>query len=603
MFDYTASKNPLFILDSNFKVAEVNLPAVHFIKDKYNKEILPGSYFPTILSAPEREIFVGHFSRALTGDTVTINNFIVHGDVFINSLLTPVQNNSYTDIRKVSCELSVSVIPNRGSSEQLADEAESMPYFKESTFGWWELDLDSNKIFLDARMWEIMGFNRSNIPGDPNLWRAVLDELGFGEIISGFWVAAHSGKSCHELTKQVSRITGEPLLLRVKGAIKKHTNGVPASIVALARAHGSDGMGNMDQESSANYLRTIFRNTEVGYIFLDKYLTILSFNLKARTISWNLNGKDLIADQNILDAVNEARFLSFRDNINEALRGQRIEYERCIAKQGGDEEWYSLKLSPVFDHSDEVTNIIISLEDISERKRDEIQLNKSFDLVSAQNKRLMNFSYIVSHNLRSHASNITSIVDFLLEADTEAERVEMVQHLKTVSTSLDETLNNLNDIISINTSINLIFEPLLLNAYIKRALDILSDQIHRKNAVILNRVNQDVVINYNPAYIESIILNFLSNALKYSDPGRQPVVTINCWEEKGKPVLSVADNGIGIDLKKNGDKLFGLYKTFNGNTDARGIGLFITKNQVEYMGGRIEVESELGKGTIFKIYF
>ena len=215
----------------------------------------------------------------------------------------------------------------------------------------------------------------------------------------------------------------------------------------------------------------------------------------------------------------------------------------------------------------------------------------------------MNFSYIVSHNLRSHASNITSIVDFLSEADTAEERNEMIAHLKIVSLSLDETLNNLNDIISINTSINLIFEPLLLNAFIKRSIDVLSDQITRKNAWIVNKVSNEIVINYNPAYIESIILNFLSNAIKYSHPDRQPEVIIDCIEEHGKKVLIFQDNGIGIDLKKNGEKLFGLYKTFNGNADARGIGLFITKNQVEYMGGKIEVESELGKGTIFKIYF
>jgi hypothetical protein len=68
-------------------------------------------------------------------------------------------------------------------------------------------------------------------------------------------------------------------------------------------------------------------------------------------------------------------------------------------------------------------------------------------------------------------------------------------------------------------------------------------------------------------------------------------------------ILNVSDNGIGIDMKKNGDKLFGMYKTFNNNPDARGIGLFITKNQIDAMGGKVEVESELGKGTSFKIYF
>jgi len=66
--------------------------------------------------------------------------------------------------------------------------------------------------------------------------------------------------------------------------------------------------------------------------------------------------------------------------------------------------------------------------------------------------------------------------------------------------------------------------------------------------------------------------------------------------------MNITDNGIGIDLKKNGDKLFGLYKTFHNNIDAKGVGLFLTKNQVDFMGGAIEVDSEPGVGTTFKIF-
>ena len=247
--------------------------------------------------------------------------------------------------------------------------------------------------------------------------------------------------------------------------------------------------------------------------------------------------------------------------------------------------------------------MIMSLEDITERKRNEIQLNKSLDLVIAQNKRLLSFSYIVSHNLRSHSANIASLVSFIAEAESEAEQKEMIDHLKDVSKSLDDTLANLNDIISIHTSINPIFEPLLVSAFLKKATEVLREQIYRKNASIINRIDKNTVLNYNPAYLESIMLNFLSNAIKYGHPDRDPKIIVDFIADNGKQTLIFEDNGIGIDLKKNGDKLFGLYKTFNGNPDARGLGLFITKNQIEFMGGSIEVASEIGLGTIFKIHF
>jgi signal transduction histidine kinase len=79
-------------------------------------------------------------------------------------------------------------------------------------------------------------------------------------------------------------------------------------------------------------------------------------------------------------------------------------------------------------------------------------------------------------------------------------------------------------------------------------------------------------------------------------------VLVDCFQEEDFTILHIKDNGLGIDMKKYGEKLFGMYKTFHGNKDARGIGLFICKNQIETMGGKIEVDSELGVGTTFKIY-
>ncbi len=352
------------------------------------------------------------------------------------------------------------------------------------------------------------------------------------------------------------------------------------------------------------HLETIFRYTEIGHILMDVDMNILSFNDSARLIALRLNNKVLRVGGHFPDfARDEQGRERILDYLKSVLEGENIDYERHVPNDRGEDDWYSISLRPVFEEDGKISMLIISLQDITERKRNEMHLNQSFDLVSAQNKRLLSFSYIVSHNLRSHSSNIISIVDFLKDADSDHERDEMIGHLKDVTTSLDNTLSSLNDIISIHTNINLIFEPLILSAFIKQAIDVLRDQIALKNATIVNNVGKDVVINYNPAYIESIILNFLSNALKYSHSDRAPIITLDFSMVDGKPVLSIADNGIGIDLKRNGEKLFGLYKTFNGNKDARGIGLFITKSQIDFMGGKVAVESQPGVGTTFKIHF
>ena len=99
------------------------------------------------------------------------------------------------------------------------------------------------------------------------------------------------------------------------------------------------------------------------------------------------------------------------------------------------------------------------------------------------------------------------------------------------------------------------------------------------------------------------MLNFISNAIRYRHPNRSPHVTIDFLIIENQSVLRIKDNGIGIDLKKNGDKLFGMYKTFTKNNESRGLGLFISKSQMEALGGKITVESELDKGSTFKLLF
>jgi signal transduction histidine kinase len=301
--------------------------------------------------------------------------------------------------------------------------------------------------------------------------------------------------------------------------------------------------------------------------------------------------------------VDDARTIDITEVKDNILKGKKVVYERNIKSTGHDDRWYNITFHPVSGAQNEVLGIIMEIENITARKKSELELNRSFNLLNEQNKRLLNFSYIISHNLRSHTSNIKSILTFLEEAENENEKIEMMEHLKNVSNSLDETIHNLNDVVSINNSVNLIHRPLFLIEFISKATDVLKDQIIQKRAVIDNKLLIDASVNFNPAFLESILLNFLSNAIKYSHPDRRPVITLDSYTDNGQFVLIIADNGIGIDLEKNGDKLFGFYKTFNGNSDARGLGLFICKNQVEYMGGKIEVESELGRGTTFKIFF
>lgn len=291
--------------------------------------------------------------------------------------------------------------------------------------------------------------------------------------------------------------------------------------------------------------------------------------------------------------------LEYSASINS--KGINHDYEYRMLNKKGEIVWIRDIINFVFENDVPVSSRGIMI-DITKTKQAENDLSSSLDLVTEQNKRLLNFSYIVSHNLRSHTSNIESITSLIEFSESEEETLEMVQLLKKVTQSLNDTMHNLNEVVNIKANINIVSESLNLKQYSEEAIAILTEQIAIKDVQIINNIASDVVVMYNPAYMQSIFLNLISNAIRYSHPNRKPEITIDFYTEKDKKVLQISDNGIGIDLKKNADKIFGMYKTFSTNSDSKGIGLFITKNQIDAMGGSISVESEPNIGTTFKIY-
>ena len=256
------------------------------------------------------------------------------------------------------------------------------------------------------------------------------------------------------------------------------------------------------------------------------------------------------------------------------------------------------------DENGKPLRVIGTHTDISLQKEKELELLKTMKLYSDQNSRLLNFSHIVSHNLNTQAGNIKSILDFIDQDGGKGTVGEMLEHLRTVSNDLNETISNLTQIVKTQSNINIAVEPLKLCEYIEKTISTIKGYDKQKKVTIVNNVPQYLTINFNPAYLESVLLNFTTNAIKYAHPDRDPLILFDFGiEPEGYKSLKITDNGLGIDLKVYGELLFGMYKTFHKHDEARGIGLYITRNQIEAMKGTVSVESEVGVGTSFKIVF
>ena len=241
--------------------------------------------------------------------------------------------------------------------------------------------------------------------------------------------------------------------------------------------------------------------------------------------------------------------------------------------------------------------------DITVIRQAERKMKNLLEVTSEQNKSLMNFAHIVSHNLRSHSSNLSMLTGFLSKEKDEKEREKLIQMLDEASESLNETVQHLNEVVQVKTAEVEKMKPVnILNALsaVRKNLTLL---LKEKNTKCDIEIDASHTIKAIPAYLDSILLNLFTNSIKYSNPDEDLKLSIRTRVEGDRIWLSFTDNGLGIDLKRYGNKIFGMYKTFHRHKDSKGIGLFITKNQIEAMNGTIEVESEVNVGTSFHIRF
>lgn len=218
------------------------------------------------------------------------------------------------------------------------------------------------------------------------------------------------------------------------------------------------------------------------------------------------------------------------------------------------------------------------------------------------NDKLEQFAFIISHNLRAPMSRIlglSSILDFTKEVN----EVSDIARLMTKSTQdLDHIIKDLTEILSIQKMNAQSMHELHFDTLLNTVMQTLEKDIQETRSTISADFREASQIMTVPSYMESIFYNLISNAIKYRHPGRRPAIAIQS-SVKGEYVqIDFADNGLGIDLTTHRDSLFSLYKRFHFHVDGRGLGLYLVKMQLNALGGKIDLTSKEGSGTVFSIW-
>lgn len=282
--------------------------------------------------------------------------------------------------------------------------------------------------------------------------------------------------------------------------------------------------------------------------------------------------------------------------MHQLLRGE-IDYysmEKRYFHTNGQVIWALMSVSLVRDAAGAPLYFVSQVKDITDSK-------KNLETINDQNRRLLDFAHIISHNLRSHTGNIKMLVTMISDEHDQEERDRLLEMLAANAGNMLETLSHLNDVIKVHDRGAADMVELNLRAQADRVVEILAASIRQVGATVNIYVDDNIVVYYNVAYLESVLINLLTNSLKYHDPERPLRIDISARNTGPLVILTVADNGLGIDLALHGHKLFKMYKTFHRHEDARGMGLFLVKSHVEAMGGRIYADSRPGVGTTFTI--
>lgn len=220
----------------------------------------------------------------------------------------------------------------------------------------------------------------------------------------------------------------------------------------------------------------------------------------------------------------------------------------------------------------------------------------------AHNNQLEQFAFIAAHNLRAPLARILGLANIIELGNKEEDRDLALEKIVSSSKDLDSVVKDLTSILDIQKQTNN-FTNIELKPCLERVIKTLEKEREETDAQITYDIDSTPTLYAVSPYVESILYNLISNAIKYRDPTRRPVIKIKTAFQHEYIELLISDNGLGIDLKKYKESIFNLYKRFHLHVEGKGLGLFLVKGQMVAMGGKIHVESEPNKGTTFYLYF
>ncbi|MCM4164312.1 PAS domain-containing sensor histidine kinase [Arenibacter sp. A80] len=288
----------------------------------------------------------------------------------------------------------------------------------------------------------------------------------------------------------------------------------------------------------------------------------------------------------------------YRENLKNNV--PLVNYENRYVCKSGEIIWLHWTSIPL---EDEELVYAIAKNITHKKKLEKERIDYLISLVD-KNQELKQLNYTTSHDLRAPVNNLLSIFEVLdFSKIDDNEILETLNYMKKATEGLNKSLNTYVDLLSKKEGSDLELEEVDFEWVLNHVKSSIGSLLINANVTFKVDFSTLKGVRHNVNYMESIFLNLITNSIKYGMPNTPPVIFITSRILKGRKQLIYTDNGLGFDMEKVGDKIFGLNKKFHNNGDSKGVGLYLVYNHITSLGGKISVDSEVDKGTTFTISF
>jgi PAS domain S-box-containing protein len=359
-----------------------------------------------------------------------------------------------------------------------------------------------------------------------------------------------------------------------------------------------------ERKNMEERFRLIFQSTDTAFVLVDTAGNIKMANPQAERL-FQYSSSELIGQplETLVPHEIAQKHIVLKNEYIKAPQIRQMAANREVFAQCKDGSTLPVSISLSYLTLQDETLILSSITDLSESKRKAFELEQLTQELIKKNDGLEQFNYIVSHNILSAVANILGLLGIYNHDDLYADiNRTVLSHLYIAVDKLDEVIRDLNDVLEMQKTVHKTKEIIPIKDLVEDVCLSIQNDIEKTEAHIMTDFAVASISSIK-SYIHSIVLNLLTNSLKYRHPERKPIIQIKTFQMQAYICLEVTDNGIGIDLKKYGHKIFELYSRAHIHIEGKGLGLFLVKKEIETLGGKIEVESIVNQGTTFRVYF